>query len=422
MGNTNPNAQEVRDALRDYKVDFQTIGPWDTVGSAWNNTGGGLYGCIMHHTGAGVQGYKGAPSLTWMRNPVIDGQPLGKPACNILVGRGKGDTYLISALAVLHSGLGGPWPAIGINSAGYGAESRTFGVEIEGSTAYANIPESRPYFTEYQEENSARIAAALWDLCGWPADGSRIVTHADWTDSGKYLGTNNYGPYLGRKPDTRRSTHSGKYWRKMAAKYLDPSKAGSEPSGNTQNDGGKKGSDNKTDDNVVDLARQVKPNAVAKSVVAGTPQRARFALMNMANESIYLSEGETSVLSGSGEGILWVKARTLIDGESYEVSRKISDKSANGDVTIETNWIQNDTSAEAALSLITDSFDFKFKSVTVQIFGNPLIQLGDLVKLTYKTGKISFDDSKYYIVTKVSQSFDIGLSTTVSLSPVNKFS
>jgi hypothetical protein len=417
MGITNPSAQEVRDALRDYKVDFQTIGNWDTVGNAWNATGGGLYGCIMHHTGANISGYSGAPALTWMRTAY------DKPACNILVGRGKGDTYLLSALAVYHSGLGGPWPAIGLNSAGYGAEARTFGVEIEGSTAYGNVPESRPYFTEYQEENAARIAAALWDLCGWPADGSRIVTHGDWTDSGKYLGTNNYGPYLGRKPDTRRSTHSGKYWRKMAAKYLDPSKEGSEPpSTPNPNNGDNKGSDNKTDDNVVDLARQVKPNAVAKSVVAGTPQRARFALMNMANESVYLSEGETSVLSGSGEGILWVKARTVVDGESYEVSRNIQDKSGNGNVTIETNWIQNDSSANAALALITDSFDFKFKSVTAQIFGNPLIQIGDLVKLTYDTGKISFDESKYYMVTKVSHTFDLGLSTTVRLSPVNKVS
>ena len=410
MSNTNPSAQEVRNALRDYKVDFQTIGNWDTVGNPWNATGGGLYGCIMHHTGANISGYSGAPALTWMRTAY------DKPACNILVGRGKGDTYLLSALAVYHSGLGGPWPAIGLNSSGYGAEARTFGVEIEGSTAYGNVPESRPYFTEYQEENSARIAAALWDLCGWPADGSRIVTHGDWTDSGKYLGANNYGPYLGRKPDTRRSTHSGKYWRTEAAKYLNSSN----PATNPPKD--KPGDDNKTDDNVVNLSRKVKRNAVAKSIVAGTPQRARFALMNLSNESIFLSEGETSVLSGSGEGILWLKARSIVDGESYEVSRDISDRFGNGNITLETDWIQNENSATAVLSMLADSLDVKFRTVEVQIFGNPLIQLGDLVKLTYDTGKISFNDSKYYLVSKVSHSFVSGLVTSVTLSPVNKMS
>lgn len=417
MGNTNPSAQEVRDALRDYKVDFKTYNNWDTKGNAWNATGGGLYGCIMHHTGANISGYSGAPSLSWMLNAY------DKPACNILVGRGKGDTYLLSALAVYHSGLGGPWPAIGLNSAGYGAEARTFGVEIEGSTAYGSIPESRPYFTEYQEENAARIGAALWDLCGWPGDGSRIVTHADWTDSGKYLGTNNYGPYLGRKPDTRRSTHSGKYWRKMAAKYLDPSKEGSEPPNNPgSGDGGNSGSPSNSNsyDNVVDLARQVKPNALAKSVVAGTPQRARFALMNMSNESIYISEGETSILSGSGEGILWIKARSIVEGESYEVSRVIDDKSGSGELSIETPWVQNESAATATLALIASSFDTKFKSVNVEIFGNPLVQLGDLVKLTYDVGKISFNDSKYYIVSRISQSFEMGLSTSLTLNPVNK--
>lgn len=417
MGNTNPSSQEVRDALRDYKVDFKTIGPWDTVGNPWNATGGGLYGCIMHHTGSAATGYSGAPALTWMRTAY------DKPACNILIGRGKGDTYLLAARAVYHSGLGGPWPAIGINSAGYGAEARTFGVEIEGTTAYGNIPESRPYFTEYQEENAARVAAALWDLCGWPKDGSRIVTHGDWTDSGKYLGANNYGPYRGRKTDTRRSTHSGKYWRKLAAKYLNPSNEGSEPPKDPgSGDGGDGGSssNSNTYDNVVDLARQVKPNAIAKSIVAGTPQRARFALMNMANESIYISEGETSVLSGSGEGILWIKARSIVEGESYELSRVIQDRSGDGEVSIETPWVQNESAAEATISLIAESFNTKFKSVNVEIFGNPLVQLGDLVKLTYDTGKISFNSSSYYIVSRISQSFDMGLSTSLTLNPVNK--
>jgi hypothetical protein len=410
MANTNPSANQVRDALKDYKVDFKTIGNWDTVGRPWNATGGGLFGCMMHHTGANISGYSGAPALTWMRTAY------DKPACNILVGRGKNDTYLLSALAVYHSGLGGPWPAIGLNSAGYGAEARTFGVEIEGSTAYGSIPESRPYFTEYQEENAARIAAALWDLCGWPADGSRIVTHGDWTDSGKYLGTNNYGPYLGRKPDTRRSTHSGKYWRTAASKYLNSSSPAADPPKD------KPSSDNKKDDNVVNLARRVRPNAIAKSIVTGTPQRARFALMNLSNESIFLSEGETSVLSGSGEGILWVKARSIVDGESYEVSRDVPGISGSGTVTLETNWIQNENSATAVLAMISNSFDIKFKTVEVQIFGNPLIQLGDLVKLTYDTGKVSFDDSKYYLVTKLSHTFDAGLTTSVTLSPVNKIS
>jgi hypothetical protein len=410
----------VRTALRDYKVDFKSHNNWDTVGRAWNYTGGGLYGCMMHHTGQGVQGYKGAPSLAWMLNPVIDGVALGKPACNILVGRGKGDTYLISALAVLHSGLGGPWPAIGINSAGTGAESRTFGVEIEGTTAYANVPTSKPYFTEYQEENAARIAAALWDLCGWPDNGSRIVTHADWTDSGPYLGVNNYGPHRWRKPDTRRTTHSGNFWRKKAATYLNPSKDGSdpkpEPNPNEGSDGS--GSDSKDADNVVDFARVVSPNAVAKSVVAGTPQTARFALMNMASETVYISEGNTNVFTQSGKSILWLTARTISEGEVYEVSKNIDDPSASGELIVETSWVQNEATANAVTSLISRSYQTKYKSITVEIFGNPLVQLGDLVKIQYDTGQVTFPADQFYLVTRVAHSFDSGLSTTLELKPV----
>lgn len=420
MGNTNPSAQEVRDALRDYNVDFKTYNNWDTKGSAWNATGGGLYGCIMHHTGAGVQGYKGAPSLNWMLTAY------DKPACNILVGRGKGDTYLLAARAVLHSGLGGPWPAIGLNSAGYGAEGRTFGVEIEGSTAYTNpttgarVPESKPYFTEYQEENAARIAAALWDLCGWPENGSRIVTHADWTDSGPYLGTNNYGPYRWRKPDTRRTTHSGKFWRKKAATYLKEDKPGSDPKPppDPEEESGGKGSDSNAADNVVDFARVVSPNAVAKSVVAGTPQTARFALMNMANETVYISEGNTSVFTSSGKSILWLTARTISEGEVFEVSKTIDDPSASGELIVETTWVQNEASANATTSLMSRAYQTKYKSITAEIFGNPLVQLGDLAKIQYDTGQITFAADEYYVITKISHSIDTGLSTTIELKPV----
>lgn len=410
MANTNPSATEVRNALRDYKVDFQTIGNWDTVGNAWNATGGGLYGCIMHHTGANISGYSGAPALTWMRTAY------NKPACNILVGRGKGDTYLLSSLAVYHSGLGGPWPAIGINSAGYGAEARTFGVEIEGSTAYGNVSESRPYFTEYQEENAAKIAAALWDLCGWPDDGSRIVTHGDWTDSGKYLKHSSYGPYRGRKGDTRRTTHSGQFWRKKAEKYR---------SGHTESTSPdpKEGKNSSSDDNdnVVNFARTIPKNAVAVSTVAGTPQNARFALMNLSNESIYISEGDTDVLTGSGEGLLWLKARTIVEGEPFEVSQNIDDKSSSGELIIESTWVQNENIANAALSLISSSFKTRYKSIEVEIFGNPLIQLGDLVKFTYDIGQVVPDQDEYYYVSKVIHTVEQGgMSTTVTLNPVTK--
>lgn len=417
MANTNPSPNEILTALRDYGLDVKPYSgggrSWDTVGRAWNANGGGLYGAVVHHTAARTTGYSGAPSLVWAQ------QYPGYPACNLLVGRGKGDTYLLSAGSCYHSGLGGPWPEIGINSAGNTGHFRLWGIEIEATVTYttesgATIPESVPYITEYQEEQVGKTCAALWDLCGWPSS-KRIVTHGDWTDSGPYLGTGSYGPHRYRKTDTRRSTHSGKFWQKKAEEYKEGG------GGSSPNPGGGDEDKDKNPNNVVNLSKTIDRSAVAVSEVAGTPQTARFALLNMSNESIYLSEGDTGVLTGSGSGILWVKARTIVEGDSKEVSEVLNDKSGSGELIIEAPWVQDQFTAEAALSFVVSSFKTKYRSIEASIFGNPLIQIGDIAKFTSDINKIDFGSSQYYYVSKVSHSFDEdGLSTTVQLNPVTK--
>lgn len=409
MANTNPSPAEILAALKDYNVDVKTYSgggrSWDTVGRAWNANGGGLYGAIVHHTAARVTGYSGAPSLVWAQ------QYPGYPACNLLVGRGKGDTYLLSAGSCYHSGDGGPWPAIGINSPGNTAHFRAWGIEIEATVAWNGIPESVPYITDYQVEQTARTCAALLDLCGWDADGSTIVTHADWTDSGPYLGHSSYGPYRYRKNDTRRSTHSGQFWRKKAIEYSGE--------GGTTPDPGDGDNDPKDPKNVVNLSRTIGKNAVALSDVVGTPQTARFAALNMSNESIFLSEGDNNVLTAGGDGIFWVKGRTIVDGEENEISITLNDKSATGELIVETPWIQDSFTAQASLSLIAEAFETRYKSINVNIFGNPLIQVGDVAKFKYNTGKISFPEDKYYFVSKVSIAFENGgLTTSIRLNPI----
>lgn len=418
MANTNPTPNEILTALRDYGVDLKTYSSggksWDTIGRPWNYDGGGLYGAVVHHTASAATGYSGAPSLSWVMNYA------SRPACNLLVGRGKGDTYLTSAGSCYHSGDGGPWPAIGINSAGNTAHFRTWGIEIEATVAYTTksgnyIPESVPYITEYQVEQTAKTCAALLDLCGWDASGSTIVTHADWTDSGPYLGHSSYGPYRYRKNDTRRSTHSGQFWRKKALEYVSGGTSNPDP----QESGSDKNED-KNPNNVVNLAKKVTKNAIATSIVSGTPQSARFALMNMSGQSIYISEGNSDVITAGSEGILFISARTIIEGEPYDVSRSIPDKSSSGELIVESPWIQNEQSANASLSLISSSFETKYKSIEIQLFGNPLIQLGDLVKFNYEINKVASSEDEYYIVSRISHNFDGGLSTTITINPVIK--
>jgi hypothetical protein len=166
-----------------------------------------MQACVVHHTStqSAVDG-NGAPSLYWAVNAFA---PM--MVANQLVGKDPKTNWYLSAGATYHSGDGGPWSAVGVG-VGNVLHWRAWGIEIDD-------PGQSNTINKYQIEQVARTLAALWDLNEWPEDGSRIVTHGDWTDSGPFLGEKNYGPYRYRKNDTLRQWYDQNFWRKEASKY-----------------------------------------------------------------------------------------------------------------------------------------------------------------------------------------------------------
>lgn len=195
MGNINPSPQELLEALRDHGVPVRLAEGWDTVGRPWKSASSpGLMAATVHHTATPTAvGASGAPSLWWLLNAY------DKPAANMLIGRGNRDVWLASSGSCWHCGTGGPFPAIGIHNAcdeGYTGAARMFGIEIDDpGKKYGTI-------TQEQIANTAKTLAALSDLCGWPEDGSRIITHQAWTDGSYGVNPNGPSPYIGRKGDT----------------------------------------------------------------------------------------------------------------------------------------------------------------------------------------------------------------------------
>lgn len=213
-----PTPSQLLAALRDHGVDLKTYDRWDTRGGTWGSQGGGLDGIVMHNTATpSATGSSGAPTLYWCANTY------DWAISNMLIGRGPGDTYLLSAKPSYHSGDGGPFPAIGINRAANVGHHQLFGIEIDD-------PGRGTTLTDYQIENAARTAAALWDLCEWPDD-KRIITHQAWTDGSYGVNPNGPSPFLGRKGDTLHKSwaefpgsnvaenYNPVFWREQAAKY-----------------------------------------------------------------------------------------------------------------------------------------------------------------------------------------------------------
>jgi len=225
-GNTNPTPSQLLAALLDHGVDVQTYKGWDTVGRPWRGPDGspGLSGVVTHHTAtASATGPHGAPSLWWAVNAY------DLPCANMLVGRGPGDTYLLSAGSCFHCGDGVTPHWLGSLRGFYG-QTRLFGIEIDDPGT------STTSLTAYQIENVGRIHAALSDLCGWPLD-PNIGTHKCYTDGchgwqKTAVPRVDAGGTRGRKNDTidgawtewpadpKPAPYNAPFWRENAKEYL----------------------------------------------------------------------------------------------------------------------------------------------------------------------------------------------------------
>jgi hypothetical protein len=193
MANVDPTPSQVLAALRDFGVDINTYRGWDTRGRQWKGPDGspGLIGAVVHHTAtASATGSSGCPTLEWCAAPYGWDD---YPACNVVVGRGPGDTYLLSAGSAYHCGDGGPVKPLNI-AEGFHGQYRLWGIEIDDAGVRAGT------LTDYQIDNTARMLAALADLAGWDVN-KAVGTHKCYTD-GCHGWNTQASRTKGRKNDT----------------------------------------------------------------------------------------------------------------------------------------------------------------------------------------------------------------------------
>jgi len=195
MPNLSPSAKEIVQAFQKHGVDFKLYRNWER-GRSWAGPDGsrGLLGAVVHHTStSSATGSKGCPTLEWASAP-FPGDPL--PACNAIIGRGPGDTYILAAGSAYHCGDGGPFPGIGVSSRGFSGQFRLWGIELDDPGT------STSSLTEYQVENAAKMLSALAELCGWDKNLSTVITHKCWTDGCHGVNPKGPSPAVGRKNDT----------------------------------------------------------------------------------------------------------------------------------------------------------------------------------------------------------------------------
>ena len=142
---------------------------------------------------------------------------------------------------------------------------------------------------------------------------------------------------------------------------------------------------------------------------------AHFIMANIDRRDAVLNGDDDVTAMGNGtiNHKLFVYGRPVIQKDA-ETIVKTDDAALRRrgiiDVEYNSDWIQNREEANNFADWLTTHWTTSDAKVEIEVFGNPLIELTDVVTLTYKN-KVNV---KFYVI-GVSNSYENGLSTTLTL-------
>jgi hypothetical protein len=160
----------------------------------------------------------------------------------------------------------------------------------------------------------------------------------------------------------------------------------------------------------------ISENSLAYSSILNTGYRAKFAIANSSPHLVFLNAEPNKY--NNMDISLNLYTREIIAPADTEIVEYTIDQSNAGEVVqMDADWIQSKKSAENTLKLIQQGLEGFSKDVSLSIFGNPLIQVGDIVGLSYSLNGIS---QQKYVVHSVVQNFSNGLSTSLTLNRIQE--
>jgi hypothetical protein len=151
---------------------------------------------------------------------------------------------------------------------------------------------------------------------------------------------------------------------------------------------------------------------------SSTPYTADFIIANTAR-SYAILEGADAVdgVDNPINEIFTVLGQDLniADDQTITVTNDQSIRT-NGLVSTEltSDWIQSQSMAQDLADWMSTHWSSGVDNISVQIFGNPLIELGDIVDINYPQFNMSPDTHRYFVI-GIENTFDTGLSTTLTL-------
>ena len=159
----------------------------------------------------------------------------------------------------------------------------------------------------------------------------------------------------------------------------------------------------------------VTEDSLSYSTPLNTGFRARMAIANSSPHMVLLTKESDEVVRVTVNLNLWT--HEIVAPSDPEILEAIIDPSNISEVVqLDSQWIQSKSAATKMLKIVEMGIDGFSTTISLNIFGNPLIQVGDIVTLSYNLNGMV---NQRNIVTSVSHNFNSGLSTTLTLKRLN---
>jgi len=160
----------------------------------------------------------------------------------------------------------------------------------------------------------------------------------------------------------------------------------------------------------------VRDNALAYSDVYSTGFRAKFAIANASNYSVYTKTTPGYTQLADAEILLSSRGAVVLTPQQT-LERIINPQLVNEVVELQSDWVQSKDSADSILKVLAYSSDSFSKDIIINIFGDPRIQIGDVITLSYSLKNLS---NVVFFVQGVDQVWsDGGLVTTLTLNQIS---
>jgi hypothetical protein len=152
-----------------------------------------------------------------------------------------------------------------------------------------------------------------------------------------------------------------------------------------------------------------------------TPFGAKFLLANASRDNAVIhGEDNLSFPGSSVNQVLAIYGRVITQAEAAQVVAKSDSqiqRRGRIEAEIASQWIQTKAAADDLSAWILNHWAEAADELTVEVFGNPMFEIGDVVSVDYAEKNMSPSTHKYFIVA-VSTTFDEGITTSLTLRRV----